>query len=188
MDLDIIFQICHFQGKSEWVCFCSGFTKRAIELAHTPNRGPWKDNIPSFLRQIFQDWGSRVSCVLTRGWDKETQGSFRKNSACLKHEAVVFVCRAPFHNERPAGPEWPWGQDAMWPGLWSWKSPLKVWCWEAVMQRTPWEGQRFSPSSHLLRQPTPPSPPLIIRTCVSYCSSLVPWEHPKSWCPLRTFV
>lgn len=88
---------------------------------------PWKDDMPSFLTQIFQDWGSRVSCVLTRGWDKETQGSLRKTWAWSEQEAVVFVCLLWWE----AGPArlHACRQDVTWGGVCSWEAfSGSLWC------------------------------------------------------------
>lgn len=88
---------------------------------------PWKDDMPSFLTQIFQDWGSRVSCVLTRGWDKETQGSLRKTWAWSEQEAVVFVCLLWWE----AGPArlHACRQDVTWGGVCSWEAfSESLWC------------------------------------------------------------
>lgn len=73
--------------------------KAGYQTGSQAKQRPWKDDIPSFLRQIFQDWGSRVSCVLTRGWDKETQGSFWKNRAWNEHEAIL-LCMGPWSTRR----------------------------------------------------------------------------------------
>lgn len=62
---------------------------------------PWKDDMPSFLTQIFQDWGSRVSCVLTRGWDKETQAVSERPEAGASRRQL-FLCA--FYGERQARP------------------------------------------------------------------------------------
>ena len=88
---------------------------------------PWKDDMPSFLTQIFQDWGSRVSCVLTRVWDKETQGSLRKIWAWSEQEAVVFVCLLWWE----AGPArlHVCRQDVTWGGVCSWEEVSgSLWC------------------------------------------------------------
>lgn len=50
MDLDIIFQTCHFQGRVELVCFCCSFNKAPYRAGSQAKQRPWRDAIPSFLR------------------------------------------------------------------------------------------------------------------------------------------
>lgn len=79
---------------------------------------PWKDNVLSFLRQIFQDWGSRVSCVLTRGWEKKKAISERIQPGLNRGRCLcVSVCHSLLQGETCLA----WGQQAqeeIRPGLW----------------------------------------------------------------------
>lgn len=88
-----------------WIgLLCRAFTKQAIGLVHKQNRGSGKMiYLPSWGR--YFRIGKQGFLCSHRGWDKETQTSFRKNQAWTEQEVVVFVCRALFYNEREARPE-----------------------------------------------------------------------------------
>lgn len=94
IDLLIICQTCYLRGLSKLACFCGVFTE-CWGVGSQASKRPWKDNVLSFLRQIFQDWGSGVSCVLTRGWGrkkKKNAGAISERIQPGLNRRDAFVC------------------------------------------------------------------------------------------------
>lgn len=91
--MQTVSQTWHFHRRFELVCFCSAVAKQAHRTTSQAKQRHQKDNIPSFLRQIFQELGKHSFLCSHTDLDNETLGWFRKNEAlhgCLK--IVLCYC------------------------------------------------------------------------------------------------
>lgn len=123
---------------------CRAFTEQAIAGAQAKQR-LWKDDIPSFLRQIFQDWGSRVSCVLTGAEIRKPRPASERIKPGLSRRRL-FLCAEPPSTMRSRQ-----GQrlhvDRMWCGV---DGVCSLWCQGAGLQNS--QGSSAPPSSPLPRK------------------------------------